>query len=281
MQQELTAIKNFLQSLISSRAAGRRRSPRCRASSARRCRPPGARAGIRDRQGHDHGGLGLSLPVLQAADASNLPADRRRVTSRPARCSYMFVDYPIAQLHPPRAPRARGGELRRRAGQVLGDARAASSRQPPRKDDASLLTQAQGRSASTRRSCSRACRAARHAASVQASVQRMEQLGIAGTPMVLIGLDPRARPADEGREVRLRRAARTSDFKDAIRIVAAVGPGLLGSGAGSEHAQPAAAGQERHRGDLSLELRVPSGPGSTVAHSGQVPSGVRRYDWMK
>jgi protein-disulfide isomerase len=101
---------------------------------------------------------------------------------------YMFVDYPIAQLHP---TAARSHEAANCAGEQgkYWELHRSLFNSPVAKDDAALVAQAKsiGLDATRLQSC---LASGKYTASVQASVRRMEQLGIQGTPMVLIGLTP-------------------------------------------------------------------------------------------
>jgi protein-disulfide isomerase len=101
---------------------------------------------------------------------------------------FMFVDYPIAQLHP---TAARSHEAAICAGEQgkYWEMHVSLFTEPVAKDDAALLAQAKalGLDASAFQAC---LSSGKHAASVKASVSRMEQLGISGTPMAVIGLTP-------------------------------------------------------------------------------------------
>ena len=104
---------------------------------------------------------------------------------------YVFVDYPIAQLHPDAFQCARSGGMRRRSGQVLADAR-----QPVHELAGARCRAAHraGENAGAGRKKFAACleRRSAHAAAIRDSIARMQQLGVGGTPLTLIGLTPAA-----------------------------------------------------------------------------------------
>ncbi len=100
----------------------------------------------------------------------------------------MFVDYPIAQLHPTAARAHEAANCAAEQGKYWEFHRGLFSG-PAAKDEASLLAVAKsaGIDAARLQSC---LKSGKFTAPVQASVQRMENLGIQGTPMMLIGLTP-------------------------------------------------------------------------------------------
>jgi protein-disulfide isomerase len=126
---------------------------------------------------------------------------------------YVFVDYPIAQLHPDAFQSHEAADCAGDQGKYwqMHDSLFAN---PPAKDDAALTALARAIGANT--ASFTACLASgRHAAPVQASVARMEQLGIGGTPMTLIGLTPA--PGQPMKVVSFVYGARPyADFKAAI-----------------------------------------------------------------
>ena len=101
---------------------------------------------------------------------------------------YLFVDYPIAQLHP---SAARAHEAAACAGEQgkYWEMHNSLFANAPAKDDATLTAQAQAVGVNT--TAFAACLSGgRYTSQVKASVARMEQLGIGGTPLTLIGLTP-------------------------------------------------------------------------------------------
>lgn len=189
MQRELTAIKNFLQALIEQ------------------ARPQGA-AGAPDVPGL----AGASVPTEgePALGSSSAPVTLMEVSDyqcpfckqqtlrtfpqidaeyiKTGKIRYLFVDYPIASLHP---TAARSHEAANCAGEQgkYWEMHRSLFNSPVAKDDAALVAQAKaaGLDAARLQSC---LASGKFTTSVQASVQRMEQLGIQGTPMVLIGRTP-------------------------------------------------------------------------------------------
>ena len=101
---------------------------------------------------------------------------------------FVFVDYPIAQLHPT-AARAHAAAICAGEQGKYWEMHVSLFNNPPAKDDTTLVSQATqvGVNEGTFKSC---LTSGRHAASIQASVSRIEQLGISGTPMVVLGYTP-------------------------------------------------------------------------------------------
>jgi protein-disulfide isomerase len=101
---------------------------------------------------------------------------------------YVFVDYPIAQLHPNAFKSHEAAACAGEQGKYweMHNALFAS---PPISDPAGLTAQASkvGLDMSAFNAC---FTSGRHSASIQESAQRMEKLGIGGTPMTLIGFTP-------------------------------------------------------------------------------------------
>src|SRR5262245_8681626 len=103
---------------------------------------------------------------------------------------YVFVDYPIAQLHPNAYKSHEAAACAGEQGKYweMHNALFASA---PISDPAGLTAQASklGLDMGGFNGC---FTSGRHAAEVQQSIQRMEKLGIGGTPMTLIGYTPAA-----------------------------------------------------------------------------------------
>ena len=129
---------------------------------------------------------------------------------------YVFVDYPIAQLHP---QAARSHEAAACAGEQnkFWEMHASLFRNPPAKDDDALTAQAKEAGIDVAKLLS--CLASgRHAAAIKAGASRIEQMGIQGTPMTVIGLTPA--PGQPMKIVKYVYGARPfSDFKAAIDSV--------------------------------------------------------------
>ena len=185
MQRELTAIKTFLQSLLQPRQAGAPELPGLVGASIPTANEPSM------------GSASAKVTVMEISDY-HCPFCKRQTQQtfpqlvndyvKTGKVQYIFVDYPIAQLHP---TAARAHEAAICAGEQgkYWEMHVSLFNNPIAKDDAGLLSQGKslGLDANAFRSC---LTSGRHAASVQASVQRMEGLGISGTPMTVIGLTP-------------------------------------------------------------------------------------------
>lgn len=185
MQRELTAIKNFLQSLLQPQKPGAPEVPGLVGASIPTANEPAM------------GSASAKLTIMEISDYQ-CPFCRRQSQQafpqlveeyvKTGKVQYMFVDYPIAQLHP---TAARSHEAAICAGDQgkYWEMHVSLFRSPVAKDDAALSAQAKAVGLDMR--AFEACLSSgRHAASIQASVGRMEQLGISGTPMTVIGLTP-------------------------------------------------------------------------------------------
>jgi protein-disulfide isomerase len=103
---------------------------------------------------------------------------------------YVFVDYPIAQLHPAAFKAHEAAECAGDQGKYWQMHTALFAAAPAR--DAEALTE-RARSIGLDEGAFSACLASgRHAAAINASIDRMQKLGIGGTPATLIGLTPTA-----------------------------------------------------------------------------------------
>ena len=101
---------------------------------------------------------------------------------------YVFVDYPIAQLHPDAFKSHEAADCAGDQGKYwqMHDALFAG---PPSRDAEALTVQAKTLGLDLPKFTSCLTRGA-HAASIRDSIGRMEQLGVGGTPLMLIGLTP-------------------------------------------------------------------------------------------
>jgi protein-disulfide isomerase len=185
MQRELTAIKNFLQSLLRPQQGG----------------PPSmdsiVGASIPTAGEPTMGSSTAKITVMEISDYQCPFCKRQTQQTFPqfvneyvktGKVQYIFVDYPIAQLHP---TAARSHEAANCAGDQgkYWEMHASLFNSPIAKDDSVLIAQA--RAIGLDMGAFQAClTSGRHSAAVQASVARMEQLGISGTPMTVIGLTP-------------------------------------------------------------------------------------------
>jgi protein-disulfide isomerase len=189
MQQELTAIKNFLQALM-KQAQGQ--------GAAQEPDVPGLIGATVPTAGEPVLGSRSARITLMEVSDYHCPFCRKQALEtfpridaeyiKSGKVQYMFVDYPIAQLHPTAARAHEAANCAAEQGKYWELHRGLFS-SPVAKDDASLLTVAKGAGIDAARlqSC---LKSGKFTAPVRASVQRMENLGIQGTPMMLIGLTP-------------------------------------------------------------------------------------------
>lgn len=189
MQRELTAIKNFLQSLMEqARPKGEPQEPTV---------PGLVGASVPTAGEPAMGSPSARVTVMEVSDYQ-CPFCKRQVLQtfpqldaeyiKTGKVQYMFVDYPIAQLHPTAARSHEAANCAAEQGKYW-QMHVSLFTSPVAKDDAALVAQAKsaGLDAARLQSC---LASGKYTEPVQASVQRMEQLGIQGTPMVLIGLTP-------------------------------------------------------------------------------------------
>lgn len=185
MQRELTAIKNFLQQLV---GGAKQQGPEI----------PGLVGATIPTAGEPAMGSPSARVMLIEVSDYHCPYCKRQVQQtfpqlqaeyvKTGKLQYVFVDYPIAQLHP---AAARSHEAAACAGDQgrFWDLHVSLFNSPLAKDDAALEKQAQavGLDLAQFRSC---LSSGRHTASIRESVSRMERLGIGGTPMTLLGYTP-------------------------------------------------------------------------------------------
>ena len=208
MQRELTAIKNFLQSLLQPQK-GPEVADLIGASIPTANEPA-------------MGPQSAKVTVMEISDY-HCPFCKRQTQQtfpqlvneyvKTGKVQYIFVDYPIAQLHP---TAARSHEAAICAGEQgkYWEMHVSLFSSPVAKADDGLMAQAKsvGLDVNAFRSC---LTSGKHADSVQASVKRMEGLGISGTPMTVIGLTPA--PGQPMKVVKYVYGAQPySAFKDAI-----------------------------------------------------------------
>ena len=184
MQRELTAIKNFLQSLLQPKPSG--------------AEVPGlVGAAIPTANEPTMGSSSAKVTLMEISDY-HCPFCKRQTQQtfpqlvseyvKTGKVQFVFVDYPIAQLHP---KAARTHEAAICAGEQgkYWEMHLSLFNGPVANDDGTLMSRAQqvGLNTGAFESC---LKSSRHAASIQASASRMEQLGISGTPMVVLGYTP-------------------------------------------------------------------------------------------
>jgi len=185
MQRELQAIKNFLQSLIQPRQQAGNEMPGIIDATIPTAGEPAM------------GSATAQVTVMEVSDY-HCPFCRRQTQQmfpqlqseyiNTGKVRYLFVDYPIAQLHP-QAHRAHEAAACAGDQGKFWEMHASLFTQPPSKSDSDLNAQAKnlGLDIAAFGTC---LSSGRHAGAVKESAARMEQLGIAGTPMTLIGLTP-------------------------------------------------------------------------------------------
>ncbi len=189
MQQDLQAIKTFLQQAMGGRQQGQAEQGPAM---------PGVVGSLVPTDGEPSMGSPTARVTIMEVSDYHCPFCKRQTQQtfpqlndefiKTGKARYIFVDYPIAQLHP---QAARAHEAAACAGEQgrFWQMHASLFASAPAKDDTALTSQARGAGADVARFTS-CLSSGRHTAPVQASVSRMEQLGIGGTPMTLIGLTP-------------------------------------------------------------------------------------------
>lgn len=190
MQRDLDAIKNFLQQI----AGGRQGQPQAQQGPVM----PGVIGAMVPTDGEPSmGPANAKVTIMEVSDYHCPYCKRQTLQTFPqlneefiktGKVRYIFVDYPIAQLHP---QAARAHEAAACAGEQgkYWEMHNNLFASPPARDDNALMAQAQasGLNASAFKAC---LTSGKYASAVQASVARMEKLGIGGTPMTLLGYTP-------------------------------------------------------------------------------------------
>ncbi|CAN5653304.1 thioredoxin domain-containing protein [soil metagenome] len=210
MQRDLQAIKNFLAQVAGGQA---QQDPAM----------PGVVGAMVPTEGEPAQGSPTARVTIMEVSDYHCPYCRRQTQQTFPRISdefiktgkvrYLFVDYPIKQLHP---TAARSHEAAACAGEEgkYWEMHNSLFANAPAKDDGALTAQARAIGANTG-SFTACLSSGRYASPVQTSVARMEQLGIGGTPMTLIGLTPA--PGQPMKVVSFVYGARPyADFKAAI-----------------------------------------------------------------
>lgn len=187
MQRELTAIKNFLQQLTQGRQQAQQ-PPEV----------PGLVGAMVPTAGEPALGSPSAKVMLMEVSDFQCPFCKRQAQQtlpqlvqefvNTGKVQYLFVDYPIPSLHPTAARSHEAAACAGDQGKYWEMHRSLFS-SPVARDDAALTAQAQGVGLNVAQFT--ACLSSgKHASAVRASAARMEQLGIQGTPMVLVGLTP-------------------------------------------------------------------------------------------
>jgi protein-disulfide isomerase len=185
MQRDLTAIKNFLQQLVQGRPSGGPEAPGLVGATIPTANEPSM------------GSSSAKVTVMEISDY-HCPFCKRQAQEtfpqlvneyvKTGKVQFVFVDYPIAQLHP-KAARAHEAAICAGEQGKYWEMHVSLFNNPVARDDAALAAQAKqvGVDEGKFNSC---LTSGRHAASIQASVSRIEQLGVSGTPMVVLGYTP-------------------------------------------------------------------------------------------
>jgi protein-disulfide isomerase len=213
MQRDLQAIKNFLAQVTGAAQQGAQQDPPM----------PGVVGAMLPTEGKPAQGSPTAKVTIMEVSDYHCPYCRRQTQQtfpqlndeyiKTGKVRYLFVDYPIAQLHP---TAARAHEAASCAGEQgkYWEMHNSLFANAPAKDDATLTAQARALGVDTA-AFSACLSGGRYTAQVKASVSRMEQLGIGGTPMTLIGLTPA--PGQPMKVISYVYGARAySDFKTAI-----------------------------------------------------------------
>lgn len=187
MQKELTAIKNFLAAVTGGRQQGQT-EPEI----------PGLIGAMIPTAGEvSIGPASARVTIIEVSDY-HCPFCKRQTQQtfpqlgtdyiKTGKVQYIFLHYPIAQLHP-QAARAHEAAMCAQDQGKFWEMHTSLFTNPVTRDDAGLTAQAKavGLDMQAFTSC---LTSGRHTARIQASVSRMEQLGIQGTPMTLIGYTP-------------------------------------------------------------------------------------------
>ena len=213
IQRELQAIKVFLQTQFQPRQA---QEPEV----------PGLIGALIPTEGEPSMGSPTAKVTVMEISDYHCPFCKRHIQQtfpqmsaeyiKTGKARYVFVDYPIAQLHPQAARSHEAAACAAEQGKFW-EMHAILFSTPPAKEDTALTAQAQSAGLDTSKFT--ACLASgRNAASIKTSVARMEQLGISGTPMTVIGLTPA--PGQPMKVVKYVYGARPyADFKSAIEAV--------------------------------------------------------------
>jgi protein-disulfide isomerase len=185
MQRDLQAIKNVLQALAGPRQPA--------------VAPEEHYIGKTIPIGLDQtkGSASAKVTVVEISDYHCPFCRRQTVTTLPqimddyinaGKARYVFVDYPIAELHPQAFRSHEAANCAADQGKFwqMHDSLFANS---PVGDDEHLTAQARGIGLDTTKFAS--CLAAgTHAAAIRKSISRVEDLGVGGTPLMLVGLTP-------------------------------------------------------------------------------------------
>ena len=213
MQRELQAIKSFLQSLMQPRQTQEPEVPGL----------IGSTIPVQDEPWM--GSPNARVTIVEISDY-HCPFCKRHTQQvfpqisaeyvQSGKARYVFVDYPIAQLHPNAARSHEAAACAAEQGKFW-QMHASIFGSPPAKEDSVLTAQAQKVGLDTAKFT--AClTSGRYKDAVKESASRIEKMGIAGTPMTVIGITPA--PGQPMKIVKYVYGARPfADFKSAIDAV--------------------------------------------------------------
>ena len=186
MQKDLSLIKNLLQALLQQRpqAQQEQQNPLENASIAIAGRPA-------------MGSASAKVTLVEVSDY-HCPFCRRHTQQvfpqiqkdyvDTGKVRYVFVDYPIAQLHPDAAKAHEAANCAGEQGKFWEMHRSLFTN-PPARDQAQFAVQAKAVGIDVNRFT--ACLGSgKYATPVRESVERIQDLGISGTPTTLVGLTP-------------------------------------------------------------------------------------------
>jgi protein-disulfide isomerase len=189
MQRDLQAIKNFLQNAL---------QPRQQQPAAGEELPGVIGQSIPLAGEPSMGNAGAKVTLVEVSDYHCPFCRRNALQTFPqvntdyvatGKVRYVFVDYPIAQLHPDAFKSHEAADCAGDQGKYW-EMHTALFKDAPAKDAATLTARAQSIGLDTAKFSS-CLSSERHAPAIKDSIARMEKLGIGGTPATLIGLTPK------------------------------------------------------------------------------------------
>ncbi len=187
MQRDLDAIKSLLQGLTQPRGAGSGGDPFVNKQITITNEP-------------SKGSATAKLTIVEVSDYHCPFCRRQMLQTMPhvladyvntGKVQYVFVDYPIAQLHPDAFKSHEAAACAGDQGKYwqMHDLLFTNS---PAREASQLATQASMLGLDMKKfdACMNNGNGGAHAADIRASIARMQELGVGGTPLVLIGLTP-------------------------------------------------------------------------------------------
>jgi protein-disulfide isomerase len=189
MERDLQTIKALLQSLVQPRAQGQQPGG-----------DPFVNKGIDLTDEPTKGNTAAKVTLVEVSDY-HCPFCRRQTLQilpqlmaeyvNSGKVKYVFVDYPIAQLHPDAFKSHEAAACAGDQGKYwqMHDLLFTNS---PARDASQLIGNASMIGVDTKKfeACLNGGNGGTHAPAIRESVARMQQLGVGGTPLVLIGMTP-------------------------------------------------------------------------------------------